>query len=114
MLSVQHLFVYRLCETSYKDKESAATKRIISKLTSFYKIKDKDNANEANSSNLECTDDDIKQKAENTEEDLWAPTSSVKKIGSKRAIYNNQPNLYYSIVISTTFRKSIQIAKQKR
>ena len=55
-----------------------------------------------------------KKKAENIEEELWTPKSSVKKIGSKRAIYNNQPNLYYSIVISTTFRKSIQIAKQKR
>ena len=68
--SVQHLFVDRLCETSYKDKQSATTKRIISKLTSFFKIRDKDNANEANSGNLECTDDDIKEKAENIEEEL--------------------------------------------
>ena len=82
-------------------------------MTSFFKIKDKDNANEANSANLDCTDDDIKQKAEKIEE-LWTPKSLVKKIGSKRAIHNNQPNLYYSIVVSTTFRKSIQIAKQNR
>ena len=48
-LSVQRQFVDRLCETSYKDKQSAATKRSITRLRLFFKIKDKDNADEANS-----------------------------------------------------------------
>ena len=89
-MSVQRQFVDRLCETSYKDKQSAATKRSITKLSSYFKFKDKDNADETNSGSLECTDEDIKEKDEKIEEEFWTPKSSVKKT-RKRESYLQQP-----------------------
>ena len=53
--SVERQFEDRLCKTLYKDKQSAATKRNITKLQSL-SLKDKDNIDEVNSGNSKCTD----------------------------------------------------------
>ena len=77
-LSVERQFEDRLCKTLYKDKQSAATKRNISRLQSL-SLKDKDNTDEVNSGNSKCTDENIRKKDEKMEEELWTPQSSVKK-----------------------------------
>ena len=58
-LSVRRQFVDRLCETSHKDKQSAAIKRSITKLQSIFNIKDKHTADEVNSGNSDWTDENI-------------------------------------------------------
>ena len=77
-LSVERQFEDKLCKTLYKDKQSAATKRNISRLQSL-SLKDKDNTDEVNSDNFKCTDENIRKKDEKMEEELWTPKLSVKK-----------------------------------
>ena len=77
-LSVERQFEDRLCKTLYKDKQSATTKRNISRLQSL-SLKDKDNTDEVNSDNSKCTDENIRKKDEKMEEELWTPQLSVKK-----------------------------------
>ena len=60
-LSVERQFEDRLWKTLYKDKQSAATKRNISKLQSL-SLKDKANTDEVNSGDSKCTDENIKKK----------------------------------------------------
>ena len=60
-LSVERQFEDRQCKTLYEDKQSAATKRNISKLQSL-SIKDKDNTDEVNSVDSKSTDENIKKK----------------------------------------------------
>ena len=60
-LSVERQFEDRLCKTLYKDKQSAATKRNISKLQSL-SLKDKANTDDVNSGDSKCTDENINKK----------------------------------------------------
>ena len=57
-MSVERQFEDRLCKTLYKDKQSAATKRNISKLQSL-SLKDKAKVNSGDS---KCADENIKKK----------------------------------------------------
>ena len=89
-MSVEHQFKDRLWKTLYKDKQSAATKRNISKLQSL-SLKDKANTDDVNSGDSKCTDENIKKKKdEKMEEELWTPKLSVKKT-TKRKNYLQQP-----------------------
>ena len=88
-MSVERQFEDRLCKTLYKDKQSAATKRNISKLQSLC-LKDKANTDEVNSGDSKCTDENIKKKDEKMERELWTPKLSVKKT-TKRKSYLQQP-----------------------
>ena len=77
-MSVERQFEDRLCKTLCKDKQSAATKRNISKLQSL-SLKDKANTDEVNSGDSKCTERISKKKDEKMEEELWTPKLSVKK-----------------------------------
>ena len=60
-MTVERQFEDRLCKTLYKDKQSAVTKRNISKLQSL-SLKDKANTDDVNSGDSKCTDENIKKK----------------------------------------------------
>ena len=113
-MSVERQFEDRLCKTLYKDKQSAVTKRNISKLQSL-SLKDKANTDDVNSGDSKCTDENIKKKKmKKWKKSCGLQNYQWKKLQSERTIYNNRPNVYISSLISKAFRELIEIARQNR